>query len=458
MAEFILYLLKSGICLTILYVGYVLFFNKETYFNFNRGYLLMALIFSLVSPLLNIDIKKKQTGRLYHSIETLVDFTDQYESALRVTPLAPTQEPAEVKLTQSPTRNNNKPLNANIALVYKIIFYAYLFGAFFFSVRFLYLLAWLGLLIRKNDVVEFEGYKLVQTKKDMPTFSFMKYIFINRNKFSEYELKQILEHEKAHINQWHSIDLLLMHLVIILQWFNPVIWKIKSAFKTTHEYIADKKVVESGYEILDYQSLLLRQLVSTHSVELVNNFSLLPVKKRIAMMNRNSSVKKANIKRLLFAPLLLCVPVLFSDFSLNYQLSKQPTRKFPIKIDLPEAALYKKVYHNELSFPIYLNSDSILVGNRIGELGKLEPLLEKEKLLRDKSQQNKITVRLVVDKDVEMARVTSVKQELRKLNLLKIAYVISPVNKENAVEENWSYARLRKLPPMDGIEIIKIVP
>ncbi len=97
----------------------------------------------------------------------------------------------------------------------------------------------------------------------------------------------------------------------------PLHGKSGKALKTTHEYIADRQVIDRGVERTDYQSLLLKQVIGYHSVELVNNFNLKPIKKRIAMMNKNKSGLPARFKAALVAPFAILVFFLFADFTLK---------------------------------------------------------------------------------------------------------------------------------------------
>ena len=103
----------------------------------------------------------------------------------------------------------------------------------------------------------------------------------------------------------------------MFQWFNPLAWQIRKALKTTHEYIADRHVLDKGIERIDYQALLLRQVIGYHSVELVNNFNLKPIKKRIAMMNRNKSGWAAKLRASLVIPVSIILFFLFAEFTLK---------------------------------------------------------------------------------------------------------------------------------------------
>lgn len=158
---------------------------------------------------------------------------------------------------------------------------------------------------------------MVEIKEDISPFSFFRFLFINQGSFDKTELQQVLEHEKTHIRQRHTMDHLFAHGLAVFQWFNPLAWQVRKALKTTHEYIADRQVIGRGIEPFDYQSLLLKQVIGYHSVELVNNFNLKPIKKRIAMMNKTKSGIPAKLKAMLVIPFALAIFFLFADFTLK---------------------------------------------------------------------------------------------------------------------------------------------
>ena len=84
--------------------------------------------------------------------------------------------------------------------------------------------------------------------------------------------EKIKRHEGVHANQLHSLDIILTELIIIFQWFNPVMWFYRNALKQTHEYLADEGVLEQGYDSDKYQLLLLEQQIGVQP-GLVNNFN-----------------------------------------------------------------------------------------------------------------------------------------------------------------------------------------
>lgn len=198
-----------------------------------------------------------------------------------------------------------------------IIVLIYLIGVVFFLFRLLFLSKWLWKTIRQNNHKSFEGYDIIFVNKEIPPFSFLKYIFINKETSKHHEYEQIIAHERIHVRQRHTIDLLIANGLTVFMWFNPLAWQLQKAIKTTHEYIADSKVVSQGYELFDYQSLLLKQLVGIPSIALVNNLNLLFIKKRMIMMTKKKSGIASKMKALLIIPAALVAFVMFANLTLK---------------------------------------------------------------------------------------------------------------------------------------------
>jgi hypothetical protein len=140
------------------------------------------------------------------------------------------------------------------------------------------------------------GVTVVKMPNQIASFSFLGYAFIYKEKIETTEMNQIIAHEKVHIEQRHSIDLIFVQLIAAFLWFNPLIWKLIKSLKTTHEYIVDQKIINTGYSLVEYQALLIRELVSNNSYGLVHNFNLSFIKKRIIMMTNNKSGFSGKIK------------------------------------------------------------------------------------------------------------------------------------------------------------------
>jgi beta-lactamase regulating signal transducer with metallopeptidase domain len=338
MIPFLIYLFESGMCLALLFLVYFLFLRKETYFTFNRIYLISILVLSLLLPLLHLNFTFPRSKSLEQGIEERNRIKSYYENLIALTDpeytksfTLPFREEPPVNFIESgesPYLNNQqdavKTIANNATIKNKTGFWVeinwarlllilYLFGMLFFTVRLLLLFRWLRQTIKKYGSTSKSGVNLVQMDEEVPPFSFFRFVFLNRETASHSGFNQILSHEKVHISQRHSYDLLLAHAITIIQWFNPFAWLINKAMKTNHEYIADRNVVEQGYELFDYQSLLLKQIISIRSVELVNNFNLINIKKRIAMMTKIKSGLAAQLKALVVIPAAIFLFFFFAE-------------------------------------------------------------------------------------------------------------------------------------------------
>jgi len=341
MEPFMIYLLETGICLSLLYLAYWLFLRRETYFNFNRLFLVGSIFLALTVPLLHISISVPQGGSLEPTALGVLQFRQGYQELIRYINADFGTEPgsrhsieggnngADMENGIFPTGSrygNNHDEDGNYHgetrsgwefSVSGILFIIYISGVLYFFARFVYLVIRLYLLAKRNGVTRQDGFRMVEIEEEISPFSFFRFLFIHNGSFNDVELVQVLEHEKAHIRQKHTTDHLFAHALAVFQWFNPFAWQMRKALKTTHEYIADRHVIDRGIERVDYQSLLLKQVIGYHSAELVNNFNLKPIKKRIAMMNRTNSGLPAKLKAILVAPFAIIIFFLFADFSLN---------------------------------------------------------------------------------------------------------------------------------------------
>jgi biopolymer transport protein ExbD len=346
MVWFMVYLFETGLCLSLLYLAYWLFLRKETYFNFNRVFLTGSILLALTVPLLHLNFIIPQGSSFENPALGIVKFRNYYEELIRMSDADFGAEPAgrhgsagrTADLTNG-TMNEILPGESELGRMpgeqgsletgpsgdvseprisaARLILIIYITGVIYFFARFFYLLIRLCLLALRNGVNRQGDFRVVEIKEDISPFSFFRFLFINHGSFNESELQNLLAHERAHIMQKHSLDHLFAHGLAIFQWFNPFAWQIRNALKTTHEYIADRKVLEGGFELVDYQSLLLRQVIGYHSVELVNNFNLKPIKKRIAMMTKTRSGIPARLKTTLVIPFALAIFLLTADFSLK---------------------------------------------------------------------------------------------------------------------------------------------
>lgn len=333
------YLFESSICLALFYSLYWLFLKKETFFKLNRFSLLLSIPVSFILPLLNIPSPFVSRSLLE-----------------RTHVLA---QPAGVQ-------------THSIGIT-DILWLIFLVGAGLLLVRFLYQLTQLLLLIKKNGFQKYEQVKIVFIENNSAPFSFFNFIFINKSHISERDFQRILAHELAHIRQYHSIDLIAMELLTIVQWFNPFVWPYKKSLKETHEYLADNAVIAQGCSRARYQLLILEQHVGLKLFEMANNFNRSLIKRRITMMTKNKSKRWAKAKVLLIIPLFCFLMLAFADpkTSKNADLTAQNNTQDETTIQEDS---------KDSAHPLYQEKSE---EKEKEELKKKEEIMKKEKSLKE---------------------------------------------------------------------------
>tara|TARA_R110000868_G_scaffold410923_3_gene700947 strand:- start:5326 stop:7383 length:2058 start_codon:yes stop_codon:yes gene_type:complete len=266
------YLLKVSAIVAIFYVCYKLFLQRDTFFEHNRWFLLFGLVTSFLVPFFVIPnyIEYVPTEIAILSYEN-ISVTNETEKAFNILDYFP--------------------------LIYGL-------GVLCFLIRFLIQLSSLSVVIFKNENVKDGRYTFVKTNKNISPFSFFNWIVYNPTNFTKTDLDQIITHEKAHANQFHSIDILLTQLVNIVLWFNPIIWFYNKDLKQNLEFIADKTAQNKLKCKKSYQTILLKTSIPSHQMVLSNNFYNSLIKKRIVMLHKSKSKKINQIKFALVIPLL----------------------------------------------------------------------------------------------------------------------------------------------------------
>ncbi len=267
------YILKSTAILTIFYLFYKIFLQRETFFHSIRSYFLTGIISAIVIPFVVIT--------KYVQIE-------------------PVSVVSDMVFTEIPTVTQIESFNW-----IQLFIVIYLIGVLFFSIRFIWQLSSLTWFLYTHPKSKKGKYTLVKTTKNMAPFSFFNYIAYNRDQFENNELEQIFTHEKAHANQLHSIDIVLSKLVAIVNWFNPFIWLYNKEIQKNLEYVADQFAHNNSLEKKKYQYLLLKTISPDFKMALASNFYNTLIKKRIDMLQKNRSSKTMQIKFALIIPILI---------------------------------------------------------------------------------------------------------------------------------------------------------
>ncbi|MDN5205458.1 M56 family metallopeptidase [Fulvivirgaceae bacterium BMA10] len=160
------------------------------------------------------------------------------------------------------------------------------------------------------------GYQLVKTKRSFVAGSFFKYIFIGElfQKLSQNEKDIILKHERAHLDQKHTLDICLVEIVSTVLWFNPILILIKRSVRNVHEYCADNATAAS-HSVKNYLQLLLSIAIESKRFSLFNNFSHSQLKKRMVMLSKKRNSTLDMIKVLLILPIVALLLFSFSHLS-----------------------------------------------------------------------------------------------------------------------------------------------
>ena len=275
MELFFIHLLKSSSILLLFLLSYYLLLRKETFFNGNRFYLLSGLLLAVFLPFIKI------------TKTILVEPTPSSQSSLYF-------------IEETATIINTKPSFSWTAILGGI----YLFGVLFFAVKLLIQLSVIKKIKKTSDIVEVDNFYHVKTKKQISPFSFFKYIFYFPKQFKGTELHTIIEHEKVHARELHSLDILLTEVLLIILWFNPIIWFYKSILKQNLEFLADAKTCALHQDRKNYQYLMLKEALGNHNISIANPFYNSLIKKRIVMLNQNRSKSINLLKLLIILPFL----------------------------------------------------------------------------------------------------------------------------------------------------------
>jgi len=155
-----------------------------------------------------------------------------------------------------------------------------------------------------------DGTTIAVSEQNLAPFSWWNTIVLSRADYEAHD-PALLAHEQAHIKSYHSVDILLMELVVALQWFNPAAWLMRRDLRTVHEYEADESVLACGIDTHHYLSLLMECANTTSPYALTNGISQKALKSRFKMMARHRS-KPSHIFRLLYV-----LPVIGCALALN---------------------------------------------------------------------------------------------------------------------------------------------
>ena len=299
MVGIITLLIKTNVMLAALCLLYLALFRRDTFFSWRRASLLFIYVFVAAYAI---------ASNMQWSIASpIAGSVDQGITAVWL-------QAVEVGATVEDTTMNLKPIVIIIWLAVTALL----------ALRLLWQLGTIFWLAWKSEAGVVEGVKVRFTEEKGSPFSFFHWIFINKNMLNDPCLHEVLLHERTHVRQWHSVDVMLSEVCTILCWFNPFAWILRREVRVNLEYLADQSVVDKGHDARTYQYHLLALTYQGSVATLSNNFNVLPLKQRIKMMNKERSKSIGRLKYLLLLPVCALL-FMMSSAPVNAQSTKSTT-------------------------------------------------------------------------------------------------------------------------------------
>ncbi|MFB9078419.1 M56 family metallopeptidase [Flavobacterium procerum] len=266
----ITYLFKSGLLLFVFFAVYKLLLENEKIFRFNRAYLLGSLIFSFVIPL------------------QLFSFKTAFETKL-----------STIQLDGMVIRASQISLNENFIKHHLLSCLIGLYVVVSIVLVFHFVLNLLSFFkrLRNKEIRLVDGVKVILIEESILPHSFWNAIFVNKAEFEMGKIpSELIVHEKAHLSQKHTLDILLIEILGIIFWFNPLILFYKKAIRLNHEFLADEAVNKQFHSVKDYQNLLLDFVSRKNTIALASNINYQITKKRLIMMTKKESPVRIVLK------------------------------------------------------------------------------------------------------------------------------------------------------------------
>jgi hypothetical protein len=280
METLFLYIAKSSGLIALFFIAYYFLLRKETFFTANRWFLLAGLLTSVILPCI-----------VFTTIIWVEPTPTNFDWS---------------KIPTTPIQKEHFKINW-----YLVLAVGYIIGTALFFIQFAFDFYHLNRVLKGKQVKQQADHKFIDLEENIAPFSYFNTIVYNSSLYSELEMESILEHEKVHSEQYHTIDVLITRVFCILFWFNPFIWLYKKAILQNLEFIADSEALKNISNKKAYQLTLLKITTHENGVVLTNHFYQSLIKKRIIMLNKNQSKKWNSLKYTLVIPVLVAFVLLF---------------------------------------------------------------------------------------------------------------------------------------------------
>ncbi|MDR7208352.1 M56 family metallopeptidase [Flavobacterium piscis] len=362
----IIYLLKSGILLFIFYAVYILWLENEKMLHFNRIYLLGSLVFSFVIPMQIISFGSAVSNKIgLIQLDELV--------------IQRSIEKIEVISTND--------------FIIGLIGFVYVFVLLFLIIRFVLNLHSFYKKSKSNETRFINGEKILLIEETVLPHSFWKTIYINKHEFENGKIpSELIAHEKAHLEQRHTLDILFIEVLQIVFWFNPLFMFYKKAIKLNHEFLADEFVNKQFGAVKSYQNLLLDFASDKNTISLASNINYLITKKRLLMMTKKENPVKIVFKVFTVGIVYALLLLVFSAKSIA-QSNINALNKNDLKISYDTTSI------KEPQFPQGIEEFYKFVGSNF----KMPSVASKSKV------SGKILMEFIVEKDGSLSEIKVLK-------------------------------------------------
>jgi bla regulator protein BlaR1 len=314
------YFLKSATCLALLLAFYHFILEKEKMHTFNRFYLLIGVIVSLIIPFatLTVEVPAISTSGI-----TTFEPTFTTEETLPIL--------VEEKIDYT------KYIFGVYAIISILLFFR--FGRNLFKII---------QKIRLHTQIKLEKASLVLVNDPILPHTFWNFIFINKTDYKNGKIEEeLFTHELTHVTQKHTIDVLLIEFLQAIFWINPLFIFLKKAMQLNHEFLADENVINQHKNTFHYQHILLNKAAWNNEYYLASNLNYSLTKKRLKMMTTQSSQTKIWLKKLAVIPLLAGFIFLFAERIEAQEIIKEEPIETNESKKLSESEIYQEYFHSK---------------------------------------------------------------------------------------------------------------
>ncbi len=278
----IAYLLQVTMCMAVFYTFYHFALRKETFFQWNRFYLLITLLLSVTLPLVRIYVHLLHSAALVAQAPVYVGtYLQHFGDEISVVP-----------------ERHHFPWIKTVSVIYFT-------GVGVMTIRLLFSLRSIWLLRARSSIIVIENLYCAMASQVKSPFSFFNTIFLpGIQSFSVDELKDVICHENAHVKGKHSWDVIFLEITGILLWPSPLMYSYRNALKEIHEYIADAVVIRHT-PWTTYSDFLIQQKTQAFQNNLPSYLQYSTLKNRLIMMAQEKSKVKSKWRYFGILPLLV---------------------------------------------------------------------------------------------------------------------------------------------------------